>query len=839
MQKRLFRLNPFLKTLSLLILLVLAVPAFSQNISQQNFSNIRVDELSDDQIRQFIAQVEASGLSEAQLEQVAAARGMNSTEIQKLRQRVDQIRKKDQNSGNQKQLGTFKQSSERSGRTYNNTQDSVDVRPGDSLSVADNALTLLKSKIFGADLFRNTRLTFEPNLRMATPQNYVIGPDDELLIDIYGYSEASYKLTVSPEGNINVPYVGVIPVAGMTIEQATSRIKSRLSSIYSGLRSGNTSVSIAIGNIRSIKVILTGEIAKPGTYTLPSLATSFNALYASGGPTENGSFRQINVIRGGKKIAVLDIYDFLLQGQLKNNVRLQDNDIIQVPTYSTRVEVVGQVKRPGIFEILPQEELSDLIRFAGEFTERAYKARIKVLKNTETERKIQDITSAQFNVYKPSSGDKYFVDEVLERFENRVTIAGAVFRPGQFELTSGLTVSQLIRKAEGIREDAFRNRAYIVRLKEDLQTELVSFDLGKVLAGQAPDVPLQREDSISISSIFDIKEEYTIRVEGEVRTPGTLKFAEGMSLEDVIIQAGGLKESATPQRIEVSRRVKNSNALSASAKTAEVFQADVSRDLKGLTAGFTLQPFDIVVVRPSAGYEVQRIVRVEGEVLYPGIYTLSKKDERISDLIKRAGGFTALAYPEGASLKRSGSQQGDSIEVTRKMEKERLKKFQRLQKSINDTVTINLSEEEVLRNSFVGINLPKILNKPGQKEDIFLEEGDILSVPKQLQTVKVNGEVLSPNTVIFSKNRGFKEYVSNAGGFSQKALKRRSYIIYANGSVKSTKKVFFFNNYPLVKPGAEIFVPKRDDKPNLTVQQLVGVTSGLASLAVIIISLLR
>lgn len=854
------KFKKFLQTAFIAIGLLCSLPSMAQTVNPQNLSNVRVDELTDAQVRQFLAQVESLGLSEAQLEQMAQARGMSPTEVQKLRQRVEKIKREDQQKAGAKKTGSLDGSGKLAKQTGRSVagmgmQDSLQARK-DSMSLADQALSLLRSKIFGADLFKTTGLTFEPNLRMATPRNYVIGPDDELLIDIYGYSEANYQLTVSPEGNINIPYVGVVQVGGLTIEAASSRIRSRLSTIYSGLKSGNTNVNIAVGNIRSIKVILTGEVVKPGTYTLPSLATAFNALYSSGGPTENGSFRQIEIIRGGRKIAALDVYDFLLTGELKNNVRLQDQDVIRIPTYRKRVEIVGEMKRPGIYEMVAGEELTDLLRFSGDFTERAYRARVKVLKNTETERKIADVTSGEFASYQPTSGDKFFVDEILDRFENRVTIEGAVFRPGQYELQNGLTLGQLVKKAEGLREDAFKNRGYITRLKDDMQTELVSFDLSRILSGQAQDILLKREDVITISSIFDLREEYHVRVEGEVLQPGRLDYAEGMTLEDAIIQAGGLKEGATSQRIEISRRVKNSNALSTSAQTAEVHQINVDRDLKSATAGFILQPFDIIAVRSSAGYEVQRQVTIEGEVLYPGTYTLSKKDERVSDLIKRAGGFTGLAYPEGASLKRPGpakdslefenTESGDQLrrlqienEKLRKQqeENEKLLQLQRLQRGVNEAVEIN--EEEIIQNNYVGINLPKILDKPGSRYDIFLEEGDILKIPKQLQTVKVSGEVLSPVTVVYSKGNGFKQYISNAGGFGENAKKKNTYIIYANGAAKSTRRLLLFNIYPDVKPGAEIFVPKKAETRKVTAGELVGISTGLASLAAIILSLIR
>ncbi|HEY0057412.1 MAG TPA: SLBB domain-containing protein [Pedobacter sp.] len=824
-----------IKVLLLVSIVAIAPSAFAQ--TTQDINNIKVDELTDDQIRGYIAQFEASGLSEAQVEQAALQRGMSSSEVQKLRQRIEKIKSED--SGKLGNPNTKKGSNvqKRGSRTYSgqSQSDSISSKK-DSISATQTALAKLRPKIFGADLFQNSQLTFEPNLRLATPANYQIGPDDVLLIDIYGYSEANYELKVTPEGNITIPYVGVVQVGGMSMEQATARIRARLSTIYSGLRSGNTSLKVALGNIRSIKVILTGEIVKPGTYTLPSLATAFNALYSSGGPTENGSFRQIEIIRAGRRAATLDLYDFLLNGQFKNNIRLQDQDVIRIPTYKKRVQFVGEVKRPGIYEMIENETLADLLRFTGGFNENAYQARVKVLKNTLTERKIEDITQSQFSAYKPSTGDKFFADKILDRFENRVTIEGAVFRPGQYELEPGLTIKQLIQKAEGLREDAFQNRAYITRIGTDMQPELVSVELSKILSGAIPDVPLKREDVINISSIFDLREEYRVQIDGEVQRPGTFDYAQGMTLEDLIIQAGGFKEGATAQRIEVSRRTRNSNVLSRSAATAEVFQVNANQDLKTATEGFVLQPFDIVVVRGAVGYEEQRQIKVEGEVLYPGTYTISKKDERISDVLKRVGGFTALAYPEGASLKRPGPPKRGQDSINYEQEAMRLKQFQRLQKNISDT--LRTAEESVLRNNYVGINLPRIINKPGGKEDIFLEEGDILNIPKQLQTVKVSGEVLSPVTVIYTGSKGFKDYVSNAGGFSQRSRKRSSYIVYANGSVKSTKKFFIFNNYPVVKPGAEIFVPKKVDK-NVNVQQVVALTTGIASLGAIIFGMLN
>jgi protein involved in polysaccharide export with SLBB domain len=815
--------NLFILCSALLLVFLFNTNSFAQTVSK-NLNNIRVDELSDSQVRQFMTQLQSGGLSVSQYEQVALSRGMKAEELRKLRDRVSRIEQNDQRKLRLNDNIEFSQNS-----------DTTNANSDNSL-VAEKALEELRSKIFGADLFSGKTSTFEPNLRLATPLNYQVGPDDELLIDIYGYSEASYNLKVSADGTVNIPLLGVVPVGGMTIEQATSRIRSRLSSIYSGIQTDKTNVRVAIGNIRSIKIVLTGELVKPGTYTLPSVASVFNALYESGGPTQSGSFRQIEVIRGGQRVATIDIYDFLLKGELNNNLRLQDNDVIRVPTYLKRVEIVGEVKHPGIFEMLNGEKVSDLLRFAGDFTERAYQARIKVLKNTDTERKILDLISDEYKDFEPSGGDKFFIDEILDRFENRVTIGGAVFRPGQYELQKGLTLSQLIRKAEGLREDAFLNRGYIVRLKNNLQTELISFDFSAISSGNVSDISLQREDVISISSIFDLKEEYYVQIEGEVIQPGKFSYSEGMTLEDVILQAGGFKEGGSPERIEVSRRVKNSDLLSMSAQTAEILQFDINKDLKSKTFG--LQPFDIISVRQSSGYEVQRQVKIEGEVLYPGIYSISSKDERISDLVKRAGGFTAQAFIEGASLKRSvvflenlpQSSKSDINSLNTQTFQEGSEMLDGMTKSVSDSISFNPENDLSSKNEFVGINLQKIIAFPKSNFDIFLEEGDVLNIPKQLQTVKVSGQVNFPSSVIYSRGKGFKSYIGNSGGFSQLSGKKRSYVKYANGSIKATKKFIVFNFYPTIKPGSEIVVTQGPTKRQFSVQEFVGVGTSLLTL---------
>ncbi len=825
-------------------------------VAQTNYTDIKVDDLTDTQIRQLIQRAEAIGYNDQQLEQMAAAQGMKATEIQKLRLRVEKIRKLDGNNLPKDQKSAKDQNKS---RTYENTQvDSLlnnknkgkQTNEFDKKSVADEEKLAmqelfegLKPKIFGADLFKNGEITFEPNLRMATPKGYIIGPDDELLIDITGDNEQDYKLKVSPDGTIRLQYVGLISVAGLSIEQATAKIRTAMSSTYPALRSGRTNVAVNLGNIRSIKVVLTGAIVKPGTYTLPSLATVFNALYASGGPNENGSFRNIQVIRNNKIITTIDVYDFLLNGIQKGNIRLQDQDVIHVPVYQTRVEIIGEIKRFALFEVVKGESLKNVLDFAGGFSNQAYTGKIKILQNTAKERRITDVEAMDYANYQPNNGDKFIVESILDRFENRVQIIGAVFRPGQYELDKGLTLKGLIKKADGLTEDAFLYRGYISRLNTDNTPALLSFDVAKIMSGETTDIPLKREDKVTISSLFDMRDEYKVSIQGEVRSPGDFDYAKAMHLEDLVQMAGGFKEGATPTRIEISRRIKNSDANSASARTAEIFVVNVDKDLRLLNQQFILEPFDIVSVRNAEGYTVQKQVKLEGEVLYPGTYTINRKDERISDVVKRAGGLTNSAYAEGASLKRPGAEKTNPASKNainnKEEEDKKLLNLKRVQQTgVKDTLSAEL-EQKLLQSDLVGIDLQDILKKPYAAYDLILEDGDVIRVPKMLQTVKVTGEVLNPNGIVFRPGKGLKQYINGAGGFTANALKRNVYVKYANGSAEAVKKFLFFRSYPKIKPGSEILVPKRAAKEPLSTQGWIAVSTAVASLAAIVITLFR
>ncbi|MFC3561623.1 SLBB domain-containing protein [Pedobacter jamesrossensis] len=842
----------------------------SVTYAQSNYANQKVDELSDAQIKTLMQRAESLGYSDAQLEQMAAAQGMKQDEVLKLRKRVETIRKQGSASPVVKQ-NTNRTGGANADRQYIGGNDSTSTTQPSKQELIDKAFEDLKPKIFGSELFKNSNITFEPNLRMATPAGYVVGPDDQLLIDLTGDNEANYDLKVSPDGSIRLEYVGLVKVGGLSIEEARSKIKSLMSSTYPGLRSGRTKLAINLGNIRGIKVILNGQVTKPGTYTLSSLSSVFNALYAAGGPNDNGSYRKIQVVRNNKVVATVDFYDLIINGMQKGNIRLQDQDVINVPVYENRVEMVGEVKNPAIFETIAGEHFQNVLNFAGGFSNIAYQSAVKVFQNTARERKITDIFAADFNTYIPKNGDKFFVEPILDRFENRVEINGAVFRPGYFELEKGMTLKQLIQKADGLKEDAFMNRGYISRLNADNTLGLESFDVAAVMNGSQADIPLKREDKITISSIFDLREEYKITVQGEVREPNQFPYAENMNLEDAIQMAGGFKEGATPNRVEVSRRVRNSNIQSVSASTADVFTINIDRNLKLVSdTTFKLQPFDIVSVRSAEGYVVQKQVKIEGEVLYPGTYTIKSKSERISDLIKRAGGLTAMAYTDGASLKRPGrdtslfQSQKDSLQKEllikrakygnsysmqnllsdsksnerKQEEQERIMNLQRVTQSGVDTTSFS-RQPQVVASDMVGIDLTKILKEPGKRYDLLLEDGDVVKVPKQLQTVRVSGEVLNPNNIVFRTGKSFKAYVNGAGGFTASALKARAYVKYANGSVEGARSFLFFNNYPKIRPGAEILVPKRAERERLNATAWIGIGTGLASLGAIIVSLLR
>ena len=793
-------------------------------LASAGLENVKVDELSDEQVQEIINKAQANGYTVEQLESLALAKGMPTAEIQKLKARIQNLQGKIKNIGSKEIERKRTEIKEIMPIASEDIFSSVKPKPATSDTIPQKL-----KRIFGFSLFTTPSLTFEPSLNIPTPKDYQLGPGDEIIIDIWGASQNNYRLTISPDGYIFIDNVGPIFINGLNIDDASRRIISKLGTIYSGLKGPqpNTFALVTLGNVRSIKVTIIGEVNQPGTYTVSSLSTVFNALYLSGGPNVNGSIRNIEILRNNKVYSTLDIYDFLLKGDQSGNIRLQDQDIIRINPYNTRIELTGEVKRPAIYEIKDtlKETLDKIILYAGGFTDKAYRERIKIYRKSIKEKEISDIDYKNFPVFRLKDGDSIPVEPILGRFLNKVRIEGAVYRPGDYELTEKLTLKELILKADGLKGDAFQSRASIYRTKEDLSIEVIPINITNIFAGKEPDIPLIKDDLVVINSIFDLHEEYYIEIAGEVQKPGKYTFIENSTLEDIILLAGGLLESASLSKIEIARRIK-SETLPKDGKTSEIFQFQVNKDftLPDSAQKFVLQPFDIISIKRSPGYETQRLVYIEGEVLYPGAYTISNRNERISDLLKRAGGFTPEAYIKGARFSRIMSQ----------YDKQRLSIISNVLNSSNDSIKLNILDTS---ETNIGIELEKIIRNPGCRYDLLLQEGDRLTIPKQLQTVRVNGAVLYPGSIIYDNSYGFRKYITQAGGFNQNAKRNRSFIIYPNGKVDRTKRFLGFYVFPKVEPGSEIIVPSEPpkEKRRITTAELAALTSALSSLTYITI----
>ncbi|GAB3987137.1 SLBB domain-containing protein [Spirosoma daeguense] len=787
--------------LSSLVFLLLFLTGTHQVMAQQPRS--RVDQLSDEDIVNFYKRAQASGLSEMQIEQAAMSQGYTLDDIAKMRKRISAIRMQVSGSQSQTQPNTS------TGRTL---PSDLSQRV-DSLPITAKRDTSRGLKVFGASLFENANMSFEPNLRIATPRNYIVGPDDEIRVDIAGAATGEFQLKVSPDGTVKVPNLSPIFISGLTIEQAERRIIERLrQGGYQtlGKPGSETSANVTLTNIRSIRVTLVGEVVRPGTYTISSLGSAFNALYLAGGPNpETGSFRKINVIRANRVIRTIDLYDYILRADQRDNIRLQDQDVIRVADYDTRVELNGQVRRPAIFEVLPGETLKTLLAFAGGFADDAYRASITLRRNTSRERRIVTITEDQISAFLPQRGDKYFVGKILERYENRVQISGAVMRPGDYALEPGLeTVRQLIDRAEGVRKDAFMSRANITRERPDMDRENISFDLGKLMRGEIQDIPLMRQDSLSILSIQNLREAYHVIIEGAVNKPDTVDFLSNMSVADLVARAGGFKEGAKPNLIEVARRIRQDSAGIRST-TLEMYRFAVDRNLEisplesspdskdslGRATAFRLQPFDIVYVRTSPNYEAQKHIYVAGEVMQPGNYAISNRQERISDVIQRAGGLKPGAYMPGAQYRRLGQ--------------------------------------------IVGSDLKNILDKPDSEENLLVNDNDTLFIPRRSEVISVQGAVLNPSSVSYKADYTFDDYISEAGGFTDNARKNKGYIIYPNGRKDRTHRFLFITSRPKVEPGSTMVIPfKPLDGNRLSASERIGIMSLLATVSIALVNVL-
>lgn len=685
-------------------------------------------------------------------------------------------------------------------------------------------------QIFGHNIFDNENLTFEPNINVATPNNYCLGAGDEVIIDVWGVSQKTIREIISPEGTVQIENLGPVYLSGKTVKEANNYLKNEFAKIYAGVtgETPNTQIKLTLGEIRSIQVNVMGEVVVPGTYTLSSFASVFHALYWAGGVNKIGSLRSIKVIRDGETVADVDIYDFIMEGRLKDDIRLQDGDVILVNPYQTLVQILGKVKRPMYYEMKPTETIATLLKYAGGFTGDAYKKAIRLVRKSGREHQIFNVDEMDYSVFRVEDGDVLTVDSVLDRFENRVEVRGAVYREGLYQLSGEVnTVKQLIKKAEGVRGDAFLNRAVISREYDDLTREMIAIDLKGLLNGVVADIPLQKNDILFIPSVQDLREETTVAIHGEVADPGTYLYADKMTVEDLILQAGGLLEAAATTRVEVSRRVKDPKSTVFSGTIGQNFSFDLK---DGLLVGegsgsFHLEPFDEVYIRKSPAYHRQQTVTVAGEVLFSGNYALSKKNERLSDLITKAGGISSDAYAKGARL-------------LRKMSEEELRRKEdvlRMAQMTSGGDSISVKKLDLSDTYLVGINLEKALQNPGSDYDMVLREGDMLYVPEYVSTVKISGAVMYPNTVLYKAGEGWKYYVNQAGGFGNDARKRRAYVVHMNGTVSRLKS----GGAKEIEPGCEIIVPSKDPKKKMSPAEIIGMGTSAASLATMIATLVN
>ncbi len=791
-------------------------------LNGKDISKLKADMISASDLAKLKSQINSAGMSLDQAEQMAISKGMPASEAAKLKLRLSSNTTNSSENKNNNVESTSKP-------RENSNPEQLDS-PKDK---EGKPATLINPLIFGSELYSSASMSFEPNLKLATPVNYILGPEDQIQVTVYGVQEYNGNLSISPEGSVSIPNVGEVKLAGMTIEAATQKLKNIMgNSVYSYLKSGEAKLSVSLSKIRSISVTIIGS-NRPGNFKLSSLASVFNALFIAGGPSAFGSFREIELIRNNKLEKKIDLYRFLFEGSQIDNIGLKDNDVIRIPAYKTRVELKGEVKRPGIFEVLPGESFSKILMYASGFTDEAYMESVKIFQRNEKDRQIQDLKSLNFGTYQPKSGDVVEISKILDRFKNRVIISGAVFRPSQYELSTNLTVADLIKKADGLKSDAFTDRGQIIRLKEDLSKTIISFDVKKALSGDIENnILLQREDFVTISSIDELKEKFKITIQGEVRNPGKFDFIEKLTLKDLILQAGGFTD-ASNKKVEIARLIKRDSIAVTDNQSSVIFKVEINgKDLSvSDTSNFLLNPFDVVTVRKVAGYIIPESILINGQVQYPGPYTLGNNVERVSDILKRSGGFTPDANPQGAYLKRykTGIEKETSIDAVNK-----------LNKVVSDKDSSQNVGDELLRDfDKIPLNLSKILKSPGELDDIVLKSNDEIFIPKFDGLVKISGEVLLSTQVPFQTDRKFSDYINSAGGFTSMALKNKAYIVYANGMASSTKRFLFFKSYPKVLPGSEIVIPKEREKKGASTAEIIGLASALASLAGVTIAILK
>ena len=814
-------------------------------------ADVSAQSMTDEQVLQFVAVEYQKGTSQAQIVTKLMQKGVDINQIRRVKQKYERqannggLGVKDitgeQTSTNRLRKNNGQTKEQPSGQmqkdkltnveakdkytdldpNYIQMQEEMQFLFPDSLSMMMLPKEPEGRKVFGRDIFNNKELTFEPNMNIATPQNYRLGPGDVVYIDIYGASQKTVEATVTPDGTIVIEGFGPVQVSGLTVAQANARLKTTLGARYS-----SSKVRLTVGQTKTIIVNVMGEVKTPGTYTLSAFASVFHALYMAGGTNDIGTLRNIKVYRNNKLVTTVDIYDYILNGKLTGNVRLADNDVIVVGPYDCLVNVAGKVKRPMFYEMKKSESVGTVLKYAGGFTGDAYKKSVKVIRKAGSKYSIFNVGEFDVNTFKIEDEDSISVDSVIPRYSNMVEIKGAVFRPGMYQVGGDITgVRSLLEHADGVTEDAFVQHAVMHRMKFDRTLEVIQVDIEGILSGRVADIPLKNEDVLYIPSKKDLLEQQTLTIHGEVLYPGTYTYADNTTVEDLIIQAGGLTDAASVMKVDVSRRITDKQAISVSDTIANTFSFRLKDGfvIDG-TPGFTLQPYDEVYVRTSPGFSAQKNVTVEGEVLFGGTYTLAKKTQRLSEIIKQAGGLTTTAYAKGARLERQ-------LTPEERARMEQVLKMARAK--AGDSDTLNINKLDVGNTYYVGINLDKALAEPGGNYDIVLREGDKITIPEYTNTVKISGDVMYPNTVSFRKGKNVAYYVDQAGGWGSRAKKSRTYIIYMNGTVAR------IGNGVKPEPGCEIVVPSKPANSRMTTTEVVALASGTASIATMIATLVN
>lgn len=802
------------------------------------FSGVAMaQQMSDDQVIQYVKEANKSGKTQKQITTELLRRGVTKEQVTRIQQKYSEgaaVSNKSDGMPSQLRQRTLvdDKAGQRGTTDYSEVgtlDETLESRAGNAPATPPTTTVGNASQIFGHDVFTNRNLTFEPSINLATPVDYRLGPGDEVIIDVWGASENTIRQSISPEGTIQVSGLGPVQLSGMTVKDANAYLQREFSKIYSGISGSEptSQIKLTLGDIRTIQINIMGEVAVPGTYTLSSFSSVFHALYRAGGVNEIGSLRSIKVVRNGKTIADLDVYDYLMKGKMKDDIRLQEGDVIIVNPYESLVRIAGKVKRPMFYEMKPTETVATILNYAGGFTGDAYKKAVRIIRKSGREHQVYNVDEMDYSVFRLDDGDSISVDAVLKRFENRVEIRGAVYRSGLYELSGTVnTVKQLIKKAEGLRGDAFLNRALLDRENEDLSHEIIAVDLGGLLKGTVADIPLQKNDILYIPSIHDLKEEETISVHGEVANPGTFLFSNKMTIEDLLVQSGGLLEAAATTKVDITRRIKDPKSTSFSSVLGKTYSFDIK---DGLVVGgdetFYLEPFDEVYVRKSPAYRKQQNVVIAGEVLFGGNYALVKKNERLSDLVSKAGGVTPDAYAKGARLIRRMTEeeqrrQADAVRMARMGEGKDSISVEKL--NISDTYT-------------VGIDLEKAISSPGSDFDLVLREGDVLFIPEYINTVKISGAVMYPNTVLYKRGESLRYYINQAGGYGNLAKKKKAYVVYMNGTVSRLKS----RDKKAIEPGCEIIVPSKEEKKRMSTAEILGMGSTTASIAAMIATMVN